>query len=128
PGALWEPVLEDTLGEFIIRQHLLTFIDDTDKAATAAAGWDGDRLGLWRDSTGQELVVWQLLWDSESDAEEFAAVYQSVIAGRYANTTQIDSMWWQVDGRSLMLMNEDNLVWLIWAPDRQTSETLMANR
>jgi len=128
PGAHWEPVLEDTLGEFIIWQHLQMFLDDADRAATAAAGWDGDRLAMWRDSSEQELVAWQLLWDSEADAEEFVAAYQSVIAGRYADTTRVDAMWWQVDGSYLALMPEGTRVWLIWAPDRPTGEALLANR
>ena len=128
PGARWEPVLEDTLGEFVIWQHLTMFLDDADQAATAAAGWDGDRLGLWTDGAGRELVVWLLLWDSVPDADEFVAAYQSVLAGRYANAIQFDAMWWHVDGRSLLLMSEDDLVWLVWAPDRQTGEALLANR
>lgn len=50
---------------------------DVARAATAAAGSDGDRYVAARCAERRELV-WLTAWDSEPDAEEFAADYAAV--------------------------------------------------
>ncbi len=66
-----DPVIkQDTMGEFGIR---LLFMGSGDKAAAAAGeGWDGDRY-LLAGRKGARHLTWVSAWDSEADAEEFAA-------------------------------------------------------
>ena len=59
-----------------------TSSNDRPKAAQAAAGWGGDRIGIVSDSAGTEVVVWKQAWDSEKDAAEFFDVYQEVLKQR----------------------------------------------
>jgi hypothetical protein len=70
-------VLADTLGEIGIRM----LVDTSGRgmpAAPIAAGWDGDRLlGFRRDGT--VAIVWMTAWDTEEDADAFAAVAPSLI-------------------------------------------------
>jgi hypothetical protein len=47
------------------------------EAATASAGWDGDRIVSWFSKDGQVAFVWASVWDSERDATEFADVYRA---------------------------------------------------
>jgi hypothetical protein len=46
-------------------------------AATAAAGWDGDRIVSYFSKDGQVGFVWSSVWDSERDATEFADAYRA---------------------------------------------------
>ncbi|MCU0726423.1 MAG: hypothetical protein MUE73_11645 [Planctomycetes bacterium] len=46
-------------------------------AATAAAGWDGDRIVSYFSKDGQVGFVWPSVWDSERDATEFADAYRA---------------------------------------------------
>jgi len=52
-------------------------------AAQAAAGWDGDRYGLFESKDGVFLIFWESVWDSPKDADEAANGLQRVIAARY---------------------------------------------
>jgi PGF-CTERM protein len=52
-----------------------------------AAGWDGDRLHVYR--KGDEIAyVWRLVWDSPEDAAEFAEGYREVLD--YWGARQVD--------------------------------------
>jgi len=67
-------VYQTTLGELVIGGMLAPLGGAT--AATAAAGWNGDRAALIdRGENGQTLVL-DTLWDSPKDAEEFAAALE----------------------------------------------------
>jgi len=96
-GALagdWILVEEDVLGELGIRAMLRTWEDpelpDSGAAASAAAGWGGDRYALFeRKAPEGELLVWRTVWDSARDASEFAAACRLMLARRFpfARTT-----------------------------------------
>jgi hypothetical protein len=127
-GSGWELVLEDTLGEFVIAKHVEEYLDDSELAAAAAAGWDGDRFGVWADEDGQELIAWQLIWDSESEAAEFEAAYSRVIASRFAGATATDDVWWETDDVSVALLRDNDLVWVVWTVNRPIGEALLSIR
>lgn len=66
----WSRVTDDTGGEFLVRVVLEQF--GAENYAAAAAGWDGDRLRVYRHGTSGKLaVVWAIGWDSVKDAREF---------------------------------------------------------
>ncbi len=68
--AGFETVLDDTLGEVVVRVLAARALPPA-HATRVAAGWDGDRLVAF--ARGAELiVVWLSAWDSEEDAVEFA--------------------------------------------------------
>jgi hypothetical protein len=85
PGDLpdgWVEVHADGLGELETRIFLRQFLPDRVRADEAAAGWDGDRYRLL-EGPGGEALVWATIWDSESDAAEFADAVGEAFARRY---------------------------------------------
>lgn len=70
-GAGWSEVGRDTLGEAIIRIWLKIGGQASSAASTAAAGWGGDRLALYRDEGGSAAIVLVTDWDTAADATEF---------------------------------------------------------
>jgi hypothetical protein len=69
----WRRIESNTLGEFTIQQVFEAPLGMRG-AQHAAAGWDGDRWEIWRDDeTGAAALLWSTVWDTEADAEEFAA-------------------------------------------------------
>ncbi len=64
-----ELVRDDTLGELVI-ERLLQERGWPD-ARTAAIGWDGDRMRVWRLPSGKLVVLWRSLWDRETDGLQF---------------------------------------------------------
>jgi len=74
-------LLDDTLGELgmrcVLGRHL-----PRGRADAAAAGWDGDAVGVW-ESGDAMLLVWKSVWDSESDAREWADAYAALVEASY---------------------------------------------
>lgn len=86
PGGGWEVRYARDLGELEIRIYFEEHLRDKGAAAQAAAGWDGDAYMLI--SRGDQFaLVWYTVWDTESDAAEFAAAYREVFAARFGALT-----------------------------------------
>lgn len=82
PPEGWRDVHSDGLGEFEMRIWLEELLGDPAGAARAAGGWDGDQYRLL-EGPGGEALIWVTAWDSEADAEEFAAAAREALAARY---------------------------------------------
>ena len=82
-------ILDDTLGELgmrcVLRRHLDRALSDR-----AAAGWDGDAVGVWESEAGM-LLVWKSVWDSVLDAAEWAAAYGLLIDRSYVRRDVVAS-------------------------------------
>jgi len=69
-GGGWRLVLADTHGELVTRIWLEQALGP-DAAAESAAGWGGDRVGLYRGPDAEWALVWITRWDSPAEALEF---------------------------------------------------------
>ena len=78
-----KPAFEGTLGEFLIRV-LLREGAESELAARAAAGWDGDRYAVVETGGGWHRLLWRSVWDSEADAREFRDALKSYAEARFA--------------------------------------------
>ena len=77
----YDPVFEDTLGEFGIR--ILLSGANRKLAADRAAGWGGDRAAVFeRRKGGGLLLVWVTEWDTPADAAEFMDGMEEVLDRR----------------------------------------------
>lgn len=74
----------DVLGEFSTSSMLGMFHEKGGAgAASAAAGWGGDRVAVYRDKTSGDLsVLWRQNWDSPKDAEEYFDAYTQLLKVR----------------------------------------------
>ncbi len=118
-GSAWVQVYADVLGEFMWRL-VLGGLDDGDDRRRAAAGWDGDGLRVWRRASDGALAWLALtVWDSESDAVEFAGALAKTVAGRWpgAKRQAIDDLprmrWKTTDGRQVLLQRFGDRVLVI---------------
>lgn len=74
----WHPA--EVMGEFATRAMLLALSVDPVVAERAAAGWGGDSLQVAR-SAGRDsapALLWETVWDSTADADEFEAAFRSL--------------------------------------------------
>ncbi len=70
-GDRWRVAYENCLGEFSLFLLLKAHLSE-ERARRAAAGWDGDRVLLVEDVGGRgSFVLFDSVWDSEDEAEEF---------------------------------------------------------
>jgi len=76
-------LLDTSLGEYFIRQMLTNILqNDKDTAKNAASGWGGDRIFVVK-SGEKSLFIWDTLWDSGKDADEFFHCYVDYSKVRY---------------------------------------------
>lgn len=76
----------DVLGEFGISALFRGVAQTKDRGTAAAAGWLGDRVGVFPAQQGVRVISWLTRWESESDAREFAVLYREYLGGLH-NTT-----------------------------------------
>lgn len=77
PGCA--PLHRATLGELGLRIWLAELRGAQSAVASPAAGWDGDRLHVWRCADGAAFAWW-LRFDAPAEAEEFAVVAGDALA------------------------------------------------
>ena len=119
--AGWRLAEEDVLGEMGTRiLFALWPPKDGDGGAVpapaaAAAGWGGDRYYYFEHpDSGADLLVWRTAWDSDAEADEFAAAYEALLVNRFGKLTARDTArgaggWrataWDVGGGRLVKMS-----------------------
>lgn len=115
-GAGWTLIDEDVLGEFYVRTYLDQQLTASE-AATAAAGWNGDRYAVyWQEARAQVAMVTRLRWDSAGDQTEFEQAYRGYARRKYAGdpvrSTQVGGGWcWQAaDVTCLVTVDDESLV------------------
>ena len=81
-GAEWSLLGTDTIGEFVIRTLLAPTVGGF-QAGNAAEGWGGDRLAVYQDDQGAELLAWNIHWDDTREATEFASAALAWLRGAY---------------------------------------------
>jgi hypothetical protein len=103
------------------------------EAEEAAAGWDGDLAAVWRDADDRTVLVMRILWDSTAEAIEFTQSYTTLIDRRLRGASRVvrpiappGGRWWRGDGGEAFLHREKDDVLIIWAPDTDTLEAILA--
>jgi Zn-dependent peptidase ImmA (M78 family) len=131
-GSGWREVDRNTMGEWYT-YLILADADDvnarlsTSTAQAAAAGWGGDEyLVLHNDSSNLTVFVMKTVWDTASDASQFASSFQQYANARFGTkgTQQGDtSVWSYSSGYSTLRLSGSTTIWII-APDASSAQTV----
>lgn len=81
-GKGWEKKFENAFGEIGFKLLFEQYMSPTE-AADSAAGWDGDRYGLYKNDRGKFTILWDSCWDSENDAVQASKALVKVMEKRY---------------------------------------------
>jgi hypothetical protein len=89
----WEARETDVLGELGTLIFFKIWQDpaapDPAAAASAAAGWGGDRYTYCvNEEQDRDFLAWKTVWDSEQDAGEFAVAYRMTLPLRFPKRKQ----------------------------------------
>ena len=84
------PIASDVAGELIVRSWLALALPP-EIAARAAAGWGGDRAGIYAAPAGpapdagvasERPLAWLTVWDDDGEADDFAHAARQVLAAQ----------------------------------------------
>lgn len=118
-------VYDGAVGEFYLRQHLLTTLSQAE-AAAAASGWGGDRLRIYKHSAADELLwAWHLVWDRAGDAFEFAGAYRRFLDLRYEQV-KADGRCWSEETTHCFARFGESETRISMAADQETALALLA--
>ena len=117
------------VSEILLRQRLRTeFMFSQDNAARLTQGWGGDRLQIFVDATGDEMIwTWRLVWDTERDAERFTAGYRSFLDWRYGEYSD-DPQCWSGATTHCVIRYSTVETRITMASDEATARALLASR
>ena len=128
-GAGWDPVYNDSFGEFDVRQLLSNGLSYRQSSA-AAAGWDGGRYNVYERSDGAIMAVILLAWDSEEEAREFTMAMSAYLEEFYCNSFEFEPRQFPLlescYGDFWVMVEKDNLVMFARAPDKTLANLLPA--
>lgn len=110
----WKLLVESVLGERQWRMVLETQ-GLTSEAASAAAGWNGDRFAVFRNETGAMLFLACTSWDTPGEAVEFANAYARAQAVKHPANSQ-----------PTRLKNTGNTVWIVEGATPESMDGFMA--
>ncbi len=103
-GAGWRLTMEDTFGELGLRTWLAQ-VGAPAAADAAAAGWGGDRVGLYEGPGGAWAIVIRTAWDDEAAAQRFAPAAAVVAASLPHATVGFDA-----DGPVVLVGSDASIV------------------
>ncbi|HQF70585.1 MAG TPA: Ig-like domain-containing protein [Promineifilum sp.] len=127
-GAGWQQVAGDIMGEFFLRQYLDQQLPAT-VAERAAMGWGGDRYAVyWNEATGELVLALRLVWDTATDAAEFADAYADYPRGLLGvePQAQADGSTCWLRGEAICFLQAEGESWIVRAPDVATAGAVLA--
>ena len=115
-GSDWQVADDDVMGEFSTDLILASQMG-SNQAAQAAAGWSGDRfLVLRNERLGETAVIWHTAWNTQTDADGFAAALRSYDSLRFkGHPGDSGPCWFAVDVACQSQFGSD--VWWFYGPN-----------
>jgi hypothetical protein len=126
-GSGWTLVETEVLGEFQTGLYLAQQVDQ-ETVELASEGWDGDRYAVYvKDSS--TVLVFSSVWDTGTDAEEFADAYRQYAEASYRGVGQAQKegeLRWQAAEDVTLLTWQDDRVVIIVGPDTATVDAILS--
>lgn len=125
----WTVFDENTFGEFQIRTILEQTSMSQEQAIRASEGWGGDTYVVAGTET-EDAIHWELVWDTNTDADEFARAWALYEAERWGVDPQYLSdnvMQFESEEAVTRIILEGDQVTYLMAPDIETLEVIAAS-
>jgi len=100
-GADWELAYDNVLGEFDVYELFKPYLSKSG-LRKAASGWGGNSYQYYRNGDGDKLLNQGYAWDSEQDAQQFAAAFVIYMEDRFEGEIE---------------KNPDQGAWMVWTTD-----------
>lgn len=116
-GDEWTPITTNVLGAFMLGQQLGNAVE------TAVFGWRGDQYTIYQQLDGSLLLIQQINWETDLDAQEFKTAYEEYINGRFAgnaiadNSPENSACWTTATETTTCLFSNDTESIIVQADD-----------
>lgn len=123
-GGRWRLEASNSLGEFLLTNHLDTQLSRTE-AVNAAAGWGGDRWALYSDGDTGKLLLLAVEWDAPEELHQFFAAYLDWLTARSGGAWEPlgdDAALWEGARESVYVSRLDDRATIILSTDGEALE------
>ncbi len=123
-GEGWQLQASNSLGEFLLGNHLDTQLTRAE-AAAAASGWGGDRWALYSDGAAGELLLLVVEWDAPGELDEFFLTYLDWLDSRSAGAWESlgdDAALWEGPRESIYASRQGGRATIIISTDGDALE------
>jgi len=132
-GANWKRIDYDVNGEWSYYLMLDQFLNSPAESRRAAAGWAGDRFGVYESTSGDVFIAQVSEWDTEHDAREFFDAYAKRTQARYAQSQESEiasnsadrRAWKTNEGNVALAIDGKRVVILEGIPARADANALL---
>jgi len=130
----WKKLASDVNGEWGFYLILDEFLKSPAESRQAAAGWAGDRTGVYESSKGDVLYVSLSTWDTEKDASDFFGAYIKRTQLRYPDSVTLNDKQRPTLGANVLRTHEGTVaielvgsrVWIVeGVPDERGIANLL---
>lgn len=126
-GTDWTLVDENVFGEFMVREYLSQQLNE-EQVDTAVTGWGGDRYAVYANENEEITMVLHLVWDTDEDATEFAALYPNYPAALFDTESQLQGNsgeCWQGPDDVICLFQNGRYTTIIRTPDIEMATAVL---
>lgn len=99
----WRLLMQDTLGEFFIRQMLRKHLPFS-IANRSAEGWCGDVIQLY-ERDGAYKILWKIVWENPDEADEFSRAFRELL--ERVGADQISENSWIIESEVVVVETSD---------------------
>ncbi len=127
PGNGWKLMMEDTLGEYFIREMLRAHLSFS-VANESAEGWRGDLIQLYEKEDAY-MIRWKIIWEGSEEAKEFVEAFQDLLRKVGANSTSTNSWITAEEAISIKMSGAEVLIEIVSPPEeavKKAAEALYA--
>jgi len=133
-GEGWEQLDDNVMGEWYTYLILAHGTDPgarrpDEEAASAAAGWGGDRYAVYHNrGTGETVMVLKATWDTPEDGIEFAAAFTLYAGDRFGPGSAVpsDAALYESDAGVHLFVETGGTTTWVAAPDPAVAEAVLA--
>jgi len=131
-GQNWTKVDEGVMGEFDTYLLLAKSNDQSARlpdatAHTAAEGWGGDAYAIFSNGQNQPALVFDAVWDTAKDANEFSNAFTQYASDRWGkvNKDAQGISTWQKDTTFVLFNHTSQRTIWVQAPDETTARAIL---
>ena len=123
-GNGWKLMMQDTLGEYFIREMLRAHLSFF-AANESAEGWRGDVIQLYEKGEAY-LIRWKIVWENHEEAKEFTDAFRELLQKVGANETSTNIWTTATEVISIKASGTEVLIEIVSPPGEMMKEAVEA--
>lgn len=125
-GEGWKKVYSNVFGEIGIAGLYDTFIEINNEKYSL--GWDGDRCAVYNNVKGEYVFIWQTVWDTSVDVDEFYEGINLYFKKRFEPIKEREINIIVKDAKTSFMDNDEKNLIVIWKSKQSVNVVISSSK